>query len=112
MLKASSKMHFALSAKCPRTHTAWADAPLIDYTCKACNSSWSRKAFRTFSSLLPAPWQEHLCLDLNASPCFTALMRFMGDQSKLKDQNEVECIYEILQVCELPLGKVLKHQWE
>lgn len=112
MLKASSKMHFALSEKCPRTHTAWADAPLIDYTCKARNSPWSRKAFRTFSSLLPAPWQDHLCLDLNANPCFTALMRFMGDQSKLKDQNEVECIYEILQVCELPLGKVLKHQWE
>uniref|UniRef100_A0A8B9SBH3 MyTH4 domain-containing protein n=1 Tax=Apteryx owenii TaxID=8824 RepID=A0A8B9SBH3_APTOW len=40
-------------------------------------------------------------------PCFVALMRFMGDQPKLKNQNEVGCIYEILQVCDLPLGKVL-----
>ncbi|KFQ50843.1 Unconventional myosin-XV, partial [Pelecanus crispus] len=30
---------------------------------------------------------------------FKTLMRFMGDQSKLKNQNEVECIYEILQLC-------------
>jgi len=36
----------------------------------------------------------------------------MGDQPKLKNQNEVECIYEILQVCDFPPGKVLKHQWE
>ncbi|XP_069655172.1 myosin XVB [Haliaeetus albicilla] len=34
-----------------------------------------------------------------ATKNFKTLMRFMGDQSKLKDQNEVECIYEILQLC-------------
>lgn len=39
-------------------------------------------------------------------------MRFMGDQAKLKNQNEVECIYEILQVCDLSLGKALKQQWD
>uniref|UniRef100_A0A8D0KWC8 Myosin XVB n=1 Tax=Strix occidentalis caurina TaxID=311401 RepID=A0A8D0KWC8_STROC len=77
------------------------------YFREAQTCGWSRKAFRTFSSLLPAPWQDHLCLDLNAHLCFAALMRFMGDQSKLKNQNEVNCIYEILQVCDLPLGKVL-----
>ncbi|XP_008947752.1 PREDICTED: unconventional myosin-XV [Merops nubicus] len=39
--------------------------------------------------------------DLNelATKNFKTLMRFMGDQSKLKNQNEVECIYEILQLC-------------
>ncbi|XP_074967592.1 myosin XVB [Phalacrocorax aristotelis] len=34
-----------------------------------------------------------------ATKNFKTLMRFMGDQSKLKNQNEVECIYEILQLC-------------
>ncbi|XP_052664871.1 myosin XVB [Harpia harpyja] len=34
-----------------------------------------------------------------ATKNFKTLMQFMGDQSKLKDQNEVECIYEILQLC-------------
>uniref|UniRef100_A0A8C6JJF0 Uncharacterized protein n=1 Tax=Melopsittacus undulatus TaxID=13146 RepID=A0A8C6JJF0_MELUD len=43
-------------------------------------------------------WLDHLSLDLNASLCLAALMRFMGDQAKLKNQNEVECIYEILQI--------------
>ncbi|KFP90289.1 Unconventional myosin-XV, partial [Apaloderma vittatum] len=39
--------------------------------------------------------------DLNelATNNFKTLMQFMGDQSKLKKQNEVECIYEILQLC-------------
>uniref|UniRef100_A0A663LRT3 Myosin XVB n=1 Tax=Athene cunicularia TaxID=194338 RepID=A0A663LRT3_ATHCN len=75
------------------------------YFREAQSIQWSRKAFRTFSSLLPAPWQDHLCFDLNAHLRFAALMRFMGDQSKLKKQNEINCIYEILQVCDLPLGK-------
>lgn len=39
-------------------------------------------------------------------------MQFMGDQPKSKNQNDVECIYQILKVCDLPLGKVLKHQWQ
>uniref|UniRef100_A0A8D0FGN2 MyTH4 domain-containing protein n=1 Tax=Strix occidentalis caurina TaxID=311401 RepID=A0A8D0FGN2_STROC len=59
---------------------------------------------------LQVPIQESLLRysdNLNAHLCFAALMRFMGDQSKLKNQNEVNCIYEILQVCDLPLGKVL-----
>ncbi|KFO78481.1 Unconventional myosin-XV, partial [Cuculus canorus] len=30
---------------------------------------------------------------------FKTVMRFMGDQPKLKNQTEVECIYEILQLC-------------
>ncbi|XP_065549738.1 myosin XVB isoform X2 [Lathamus discolor] len=34
-----------------------------------------------------------------AAKNFKTLMRFMGDQAKLKNQNEVECIYEILQLC-------------
>ncbi|KFQ84454.1 Unconventional myosin-XV, partial [Phoenicopterus ruber ruber] len=34
-----------------------------------------------------------------ATKNFKTLMRFMGDQSKLRNQNEVECIYEILQLC-------------
>lgn len=51
-------------------------------------------------------------LRLKARLCLAALMRFMGDQPKHKHQTEVQCIYEILQVCELPLGKVQKHQWE
>ncbi|XP_071620656.1 myosin XVB isoform X1 [Heliangelus exortis] len=34
-----------------------------------------------------------------ATKNFKTLMRFMGDQSKLRKQNEVECIYEILQLC-------------
>ncbi|XP_074745220.1 myosin XVB [Strix uralensis] len=34
-----------------------------------------------------------------ATKNFKTLMRFMGDQSKLKNQNEVNCIYEILQLC-------------
>ncbi|KFR17458.1 Unconventional myosin-XV, partial [Opisthocomus hoazin] len=34
-----------------------------------------------------------------ATKNFKTLMRFMGDQPKLKNQNEVECIYEILQLC-------------
>uniref|UniRef100_A0A8B9I9Y0 MyTH4 domain-containing protein n=1 Tax=Anser brachyrhynchus TaxID=132585 RepID=A0A8B9I9Y0_9AVES len=38
------------------------------------------------------------------------MMRFMGDQPKSKNQNDVQCILEILQVCDLPLGKVLKCQ--
>ncbi|XP_049668944.1 myosin XVB [Accipiter gentilis] len=51
------------------------------------------------------PVQQSLLLysdsELNelATKNFKTLMRFMGDQSKLKDQNEVECIYEILQLC-------------
>ncbi|KFO84812.1 Unconventional myosin-XV, partial [Buceros rhinoceros silvestris] len=52
-----------------------------------------------------APIQESLLQysdsDLNelATKNFKTLMRFMGDQSKLKNQNDVECIYEILQLC-------------
>ncbi|XP_032858325.2 myosin XVB [Tyto alba] len=34
-----------------------------------------------------------------ATKNFKTLMRFMGDQSKLKNQNEVDCIYEILKLC-------------
>ncbi|XP_067164648.1 myosin XVB isoform X2 [Apteryx mantelli] len=34
-----------------------------------------------------------------ATKNFMTLMRFMGDQPKLKNQNEVGCIYEILQLC-------------
>ncbi|XP_074777967.1 myosin XVB [Athene noctua] len=34
-----------------------------------------------------------------ATKNFKTLMRFMGDQSKLKNQNEINCIYEILQLC-------------
>ncbi|KFV06084.1 Unconventional myosin-XV, partial [Tauraco erythrolophus] len=34
-----------------------------------------------------------------ATKNFKTLMRFMGDHSKLKNQNEVECISEILQLC-------------
>ncbi|OPJ88596.1 hypothetical protein AV530_003107 [Patagioenas fasciata monilis] len=34
-----------------------------------------------------------------ATKNFKTLMRFMGDQPKLKNQNDVECIYEILQLC-------------
>ncbi|XP_037267973.1 myosin XVB isoform X2 [Falco rusticolus] len=34
-----------------------------------------------------------------ATKNFKTLMRFMGDQPKLKNQNEAECIYEILQLC-------------
>ncbi|XP_061222898.1 myosin XVB isoform X2 [Neopsephotus bourkii] len=34
-----------------------------------------------------------------AAKNFKTLMRFMGDQAKLKNQNDVECIYEILQLC-------------
>ncbi|XP_009322885.1 PREDICTED: unconventional myosin-XV [Pygoscelis adeliae] len=34
-----------------------------------------------------------------ATKNFRTLMQFMGDQSKLKNQNEAECIYEILQLC-------------
>ncbi|KFU93391.1 Unconventional myosin-XV, partial [Chaetura pelagica] len=30
---------------------------------------------------------------------FKTVMRFMGDQPKLKHQNEAQCIYEILQLC-------------
>ncbi|KFQ04205.1 Unconventional myosin-XV, partial [Leptosomus discolor] len=34
-----------------------------------------------------------------ATKNFKTLMQFMGDQSKPKKQDEVECIYEILQLC-------------
>ncbi|KFW09177.1 Unconventional myosin-XV, partial [Eurypyga helias] len=34
-----------------------------------------------------------------ATKNFKTLMRLMGDQPKLKNQNDVECIYEILQLC-------------
>ncbi|XP_042635785.1 myosin XVB [Catharus ustulatus] len=34
-----------------------------------------------------------------ATKNFQTLMRFMGDQPKHKHQNEVQCIYEILQLC-------------
>uniref|UniRef100_A0A8C3J0S4 MyTH4 domain-containing protein n=2 Tax=Calidris pygmaea TaxID=425635 RepID=A0A8C3J0S4_9CHAR len=34
-----------------------------------------------------------------ATKNFKTLMRFMGDQSKLKNQNDIECISEILQLC-------------
>ncbi|XP_068007620.1 myosin XVB [Melanerpes formicivorus] len=39
--------------------------------------------------------------DLNelATKNFKTLMQFMGDQPKLKNQKEAECIYEILQLC-------------
>uniref|UniRef100_A0A8C0E9P7 MyTH4 domain-containing protein n=1 Tax=Bubo bubo TaxID=30461 RepID=A0A8C0E9P7_BUBBB len=51
---------------------------------------------------LQVPIQESLLRysdsELNelATKNFKTLMRFMGDQSKLKNQNEVNCIYEIL----------------
>ncbi|KAM9371432.1 myosin XVB [Phaethornis superciliosus] len=47
-------------------------------------------------SLLPYSDGE---LNELATKNFKTLMRFMGDQSKLRKQNEVECIYEILQLC-------------
>ncbi|KFZ68022.1 Unconventional myosin-XV, partial [Podiceps cristatus] len=34
-----------------------------------------------------------------ATKNFKTLMCFMGDQSKLRNQNEIKCIYEILQLC-------------
>lgn len=37
--------------------------------------------------------------EINASSCFAALMRFMGDQPGLKSKDEVDYVYEILQVC-------------
>uniref|UniRef100_A0A8C3NQX7 Uncharacterized protein n=1 Tax=Geospiza parvula TaxID=87175 RepID=A0A8C3NQX7_GEOPR len=55
-----------------------------------------------------SPMAEPPQLRLKARLCLAALMRFMGDQPKHKHQAEVQCIYEILQVCELPLGKVQK----
>uniref|UniRef100_A0A8C9L1Z9 MyTH4 domain-containing protein n=1 Tax=Pavo cristatus TaxID=9049 RepID=A0A8C9L1Z9_PAVCR len=48
-----------------------------------------------------APWQDHLCLHSSIILCFAALMRFMGDQPKLKNQDDAQCVYEILQVCDL-----------
>ncbi|XP_050175127.1 LOW QUALITY PROTEIN: myosin XVB [Myiozetetes cayanensis] len=51
------------------------------------------------------PIQESLLLysdsELNelATKNFQTLMRLMGDQSKHKDQTEVECTYEILKLC-------------
>ncbi|XP_068770245.1 myosin XVB [Struthio camelus] len=47
-------------------------------------------------SLLPYSDSE---LNELATKNFVTVMRFMGDQPKLKNQNEVECIYEILQLC-------------
>ncbi|KFO13355.1 Unconventional myosin-XV, partial [Balearica regulorum gibbericeps] len=44
-------------------------------------------------------WYSDSELNELATKNFKTLMRFMGDQSKLKNQNEVECIYEILQLC-------------
>ncbi|PKU38222.1 unconventional myosin-xv-like [Limosa lapponica baueri] len=41
-----------------------------------------------------------------ATKNFKTLMRFMGDQSKLKNQNDVECIYEILQVAKEVLQEI------
>jgi len=99
-------MLFALSAKCPRTHTAWAHEPIAQ-SClvMACGAE------RLLGHFL-APWQDHLCLHPTIILCFAALMRFMGDQPKLKNQDDAQCVYEILQVCDLPLGQVLKHQGE
>uniref|UniRef100_A0A452H2K3 MyTH4 domain-containing protein n=1 Tax=Gopherus agassizii TaxID=38772 RepID=A0A452H2K3_9SAUR len=39
--------------------------------------------------------------------CLAALMRFMGDQPTLKNQAEIDYIYEILQVCGPPDGNML-----
>uniref|UniRef100_A0A8C3UIQ3 Myosin XVB n=1 Tax=Catharus ustulatus TaxID=91951 RepID=A0A8C3UIQ3_CATUS len=50
------------------------------------------------------PLAEPPLLRLKARLCLAALMRFMGDQPKHKHQNEVQCIYEILQVCRVPQG--------
>ncbi|XP_050764616.1 myosin XVB [Gymnogyps californianus] len=44
-------------------------------------------------------WYSDSELNELATKNFKTLMRFMGDQSKLKNQNEAECIYEILQLC-------------
>uniref|UniRef100_G1N0C2 MyTH4 domain-containing protein n=1 Tax=Meleagris gallopavo TaxID=9103 RepID=G1N0C2_MELGA len=44
-----------------------------------------------------APWQDHLCLHPSIILYFAALMRFMGDQPKLKNQDDAQCAYEILQ---------------
>uniref|UniRef100_A0A8C0GW81 Myosin XVB n=1 Tax=Chelonoidis abingdonii TaxID=106734 RepID=A0A8C0GW81_CHEAB len=43
----------------------------------------------------------------NAGSCIAALMRFMGDQPTLKNQAEIDYIYEILQVRGPPDGNVL-----
>ncbi|POI21324.1 hypothetical protein CIB84_014929 [Bambusicola thoracicus] len=34
-----------------------------------------------------------------ATKSFMTLMRFMGDQPKLKNQDDAQCVYEILQLC-------------
>uniref|UniRef100_A0A8C5F1K3 Myosin XVB n=1 Tax=Gopherus evgoodei TaxID=1825980 RepID=A0A8C5F1K3_9SAUR len=43
----------------------------------------------------------------NAGSCLAALMRFMGDQPTLKNQAEIDYIYEILQVCGPPDGNIV-----
>uniref|UniRef100_A0A8C0UUE8 FERM domain-containing protein n=1 Tax=Cyanistes caeruleus TaxID=156563 RepID=A0A8C0UUE8_CYACU len=68
--------------------------------------------FQDISLPTASPMAEPSLLRLKARLCLAALMRFMGDQPKHKHQAEVQCIYEILQVCELLLGKEQKHQWE
>uniref|UniRef100_A0A669QD59 MyTH4 domain-containing protein n=1 Tax=Phasianus colchicus TaxID=9054 RepID=A0A669QD59_PHACC len=41
-----------------------------------------------------------------ATKSFMTLMRFMGDQPKLRNQDDAQCVYEILQVCDFYLGKL------
>ncbi|XP_076210005.1 myosin XVB isoform X2 [Aptenodytes patagonicus] len=67
--------------------------------------SAEKKSAATLVQHTKVPIQESLLWyadsELNelATKNFRTLMQFMGDQSKLKNQNEAECIYEILQLC-------------
>ncbi|NXT55221.1 MYO15 protein, partial [Pluvianellus socialis] len=68
-------------------------------------TSSEKKSVASLVQHTKVPIQESLLRysdsELNelATKNFKTLMRFMGDQSKLKNQKEVECIYEILQLC-------------
>nr|XP_047920128.1 myosin XVB [Anser cygnoides]XP_047920129.1 myosin XVB [Anser cygnoides] len=50
---------------------------------------------------IPASLLQYSDIELNelATKNFLTLMRFMGDQPKSKNQNDVQCILEILQLC-------------
>lgn len=67
--------------------------------------SAEKKSAATLVQHTKVPIQESLLRytdrELNelATKNFRTLMQFMGDESKLKNQNKAECIYEILQLC-------------
>lgn len=77
----------------------WADS-----TCPV-QALQQQRSFQDVSLPTASPMAEPPLLRLKARLCLAALMRFMGDQPKHKHQAEVQCIYEILQVCELPWEK-------